>query len=112
MSKEGTVFEPSSAYSQEQNGVSERGGRAIMDKTRATMVDGNIDDDLWPKAILAITHVKNVWPTEALEGSNPHEIHFKRPPDISHLRVLGSTVYVFIHQEERNLKSEKFEVEP
>lgn len=109
MSKEGIIFEPSAPYSQEQNGVSKRVGRTIMDMARATILDGNIDDDLWPEIILAMTYVKNVRPTSSLEDKNPHEVHFNKAPELSHLRVLGSTVYVFIHEEERNLKSEKFE---
>lgn len=80
-----------------------------MDMAHATILDGNIDDDLWPEIILAMTHVKNVRPTSSLEDKNPHEVHFNKTPELSHLRVLGSTVYVFIHEEERNLKSEKFE---
>lgn len=45
----------------------------------------------------------------ALEGENPHQALFDKPPNVNNLRVLGSTVYVFIHEEERNLKSEKIE---
>lgn len=33
----------------------------------------------------------------------------KSQPDIQHLRVLGSTVYVLLHDEERPLKSEKWD---
>lgn len=59
--------------------------------------------------MLAMTQVKNVRPMEIFGGKSPHEAHFKRSQNINHLRVLGSTVYVFIHEEERTLKSEKFE---
>ncbi len=55
-----------------------------------------------------MTQVKNVRPTNALKGGNPHQALHNSPPSVNHLRVLGSTVYVFIHKEERNLKSEKF----
>lgn len=60
LTNEGIIFEPSAPYSQEQNGVSERGGRTIMDMTRATILEGNINDDLWPEVVLAMTHVKNI----------------------------------------------------
>ncbi len=53
--------------------------------------------------------VQNVRPTYLLEDKNPYEVHFNKAPEISHLQVLGSTVYVFIYEEEQNLKSEKFE---
>ena len=38
--KEGITFEPSAPHSQEQNGVSERTGRTIMDMTRCTIIEG------------------------------------------------------------------------
>lgn len=54
-----------------------------------------------------MTYIKNLRPTNALQGLSPHQELFKTPPNLAHLRVLGSTVYVLIH-EERELKSENF----
>ncbi len=31
-----------------------------MDMTKATILEENIDDDLWPEIIFAMTQVKNV----------------------------------------------------
>lgn len=108
--KQGIVFEPSAPYSQEENGVSERMGRTIMDMVRATILEGNIDDLLWPEIVLAMTHIKNIRPTRSLKGSiSPYEMQNKKLPNLHHLRVLGSTVYVFLHEEERSLKSAKWE---
>ena len=107
--KKGITFEPSAPYSQEQNGgVSERMGRTIMDMTRATILEGSLDDELWPEIVLAMTYVKNVRPTKALGGENPYNAQQKIHPDIQHFRVLGSTVYVLLREEERALKSEKW----
>ena len=72
-----------------------------MDMTRATILEGNIDDELWPELVLAMTYVKNSRPTKALQNLSPHEA-------LTHLRILGSIVYVFLHEEERSLKSEKW----
>lgn len=79
-----------------------------MDMARATIIEGDLDDIFWPEVLLAMTYTKNVRPTTALEGGNPYEKQFNCPPNVSHLRILGSTVYVLIHEEERDLKSEKF----
>ena len=109
--KEGITFEPSAPYSQEQNGVSERTGRTIMDMTRCTIIAGGIPDYLWTEVVLAMVHTKNVRPTNALSGKTPFEIYESKSPPLNHLRVLGSTVYVLIHEEERkgaNSKSAKF----
>lgn len=109
LKKEGIIFEPSAPYSQEQNGVSELVGRIIMDMTRATILEGNLCDDLWPEIVLAMTYIKNIRPTKALEGnSSPYYAQHQKDPDINHLRILGSTVYVLLHEEERDLKSEKW----
>ena len=79
-----------------------------MDMTRATILEGNIDDDLWPELVLAMTYVENNRPTRALQNLSPYETYTHELPDLSHLQVLGSTVYVFLHEEERTLKSEKW----
>ena len=81
-----------------------------MDMTRATILEGNIDDELWPEIVLAMTYIKNNRPTKALpSNSTPHEVQNpENTTDVSHLRVLGSTVYVFLHGEERSRKSEKW----
>lgn len=110
LTKQGIVFEPSAPYSQEENGVSERTGRTIMDMVRATILEGGIDDNLWPEIVLAMTHVKNLRPTRALKDSmSPIEMQDQALPTLQHLRILGSNVYVFLHEEERSLKSAKWE---
>ena len=82
-----------------------------MDMTRCTIIAGGIPDYLWTEVVLAMVHTKNVRPTNALSGKTPFEIYESKSPPLNHLRVLGSTVYVLIHEEERkgaNSKSAKF----
>ena len=80
LSKEGIIFKLSAPYSQELNGLSERTGRTIIDMTRVTILKGNIDDDLWPEIVLAMTHVKNLRPTSALKGNNSHRTRERAKP--------------------------------
>ncbi len=62
-----------------------------------------------PEIILAMAYIKNNGPTRALpSNTTPHEAQSQEATDISHLRVLGSKVYVFLHEEERSWKSEKW----
>ena len=81
-----------------------------MDMTRATILEGNIDDELWPEIVLAMTYIKNNCPTKTLpSNSTPHKVQSQEnTTDMSHLRVLDSTVYVFLHGDERSRKSEKW----
>ena len=85
----GIIFEPSSPYSQEENGVSERTGRTIMEMVRVTILEGGIDDTLWPEVVLAMTHVKNLRPTRALEGAiSTIKKQENTQPSLQHLRVI------------------------
>lgn len=71
---------------------------------RVLILEENINNDLWLKIIRAITQVKNVRPTNALERGNPHLVLFNSLPNVNHPRVLGSMVYVFIYEKKQNLK--------
>lgn len=95
MLAKGILFEPSAPYSQEENGISERKGRTLMERVRSTIIAGGIPDELWPKVLLAMTHVSNLLPTSALNGCSPFEFSTLSLPNLQHLRVLGSTIYVF-----------------
>lgn len=55
-----------------------------------------------------MTYVKNLRPTKVLQGLSPYQELLKTLPNLAHLRVLGSTVYVLIYKEKREFKSEKF----
>ena len=98
--EQGITFETASPYSQDENGVAERMGRTIIDMTRCSVIAGDIPDYLWAEVVLAMVHTKNVRPTNALAGKTPYEI-FEKSPKLDHLRILGSTVYALIHEEER-----------
>lgn len=107
MQKEGIIFEPSVLYSQEQNGVSKQTRKTIMDMTRATILERNINNDLWPKLIFAMTYVKNNGLTRAVQNLSPHEAYTYELPNLSFFQILGFTVYIFLHEEEQTLKSKK-----
>lgn len=56
-----------------------------------------------------MTHVSNLLSTFSLNGLSPHKAFTGLPPQLSHLKILGSTVYVFIYEKERKAKSAKWE---
>lgn len=58
-----------------------------MDMTRATILEGNVDNDLWPELVLAITYVKNSWPTKALQNLSSYKALIRDHRDISHLQI-------------------------
>ena len=108
--KQGITFETSALYSQEENGVSERKRRTIMDMMRATIVESGIDDNLRPEIVLAMTYIKNLQPTRALKGLiSLIEMANQALPELHHLFILGSNIYVFLHKGKQSLKSANWE---
>lgn len=67
MQEQEIKFEPSAPYSQEQNKLAERKGQILIDCVRSTILEGAIIDNLWPKILLAMTHVSNLLPTFSLD---------------------------------------------
>ena len=79
-----------------------------MEMARVFIIEGEIDDFFWPKVILVMTYVKNLRPMKALQNLRLYHKLSKTLPNLAYLRVLGLTVYVLIHEEECEFKSEKF----
>lgn len=57
---QGIVFEPLASYSQKENRVSEKTSQTIMEMMRAKILEGEIENILWPEVVLTMTHIKNV----------------------------------------------------
>jgi transposase InsO family protein len=109
--QKGIVLETTIAYTPQLNGVAERMNRTLMDKTRAMLLDGNVDKKLWSEAIGAAAYVINRSPTNALKGNKtPAELWYGEKPDVRKLRVFGCDAYRFIPKEKRgklDARSEK-----
>ncbi len=117
LTNQGIIFESSAPYSQEENGVFKRTGPTIMEMVRATILEGGMDDTLWSEVVLAMIHIKNLHLTQALERSispvkiEKKDLPNKDLPNLYHLHILGSIVYVFLYKEKRTLKSVKWDAE-
>ena len=98
LSKE-IMFESSTSYSQEENRIAERKGRTLMERVRCTIIGGGIPDKLWPEILLTITYISNLLPTSSLHDISPFEVSAQNLPNLQHLGILRSTVYVFIYEE-------------
>lgn len=83
--KKKITFEPSAFYFQEQNSIFERIKRIIIDITKATILEGNINDDLWSELVLVMTYIKNSHLIKALDNLSPHEVHFYKQLSLTYL---------------------------
>jgi hypothetical protein len=97
----GVLHETTAPYSPDQNGVSERANRTIMERTKAILADTKLDKVLWMEIAATVVYLKNRSPTTSLEGKTPYEAWFGRKPNLSHLRIVGTIAYIHIPKERR-----------
>src|SRR5436190_6502588 len=97
----GIKHEVTAPYSPEQNGVAERANRTILERTKAILADTELPKKLWMEIASTVVHLKNRSPTKSLKGKTPYEAWNGKKPDLSYLRILGSTVYVHVSKDTR-----------
>jgi hypothetical protein len=96
----GITFEPSAPYTQNQNGVSERAIRTIVEKARSILLNAKLSKGFWEEAVRTAVYLKNRSPTRAVD-STPYQAWTGQTPELGHLRPFGCDVYTFIHADLR-----------
>jgi hypothetical protein len=97
LAEEGIVREVSAPYSQQQNGLSERCNRSVMDPARSMLKHAGMPNKFWAEAVSTAVYIKNRLPTRATPDSTPFERWNRKKPDISHLRTFGCLAFAWIH---------------
>ena len=88
-------------HNPQQNGVAERNNKTIMGATRAMLHDQGLPIHLWAEACNTAVYVKNHCPHRVLDMSTPEEAFSGKKPDISHLKIFCSLVYIHVTKDAR-----------
>jgi len=88
-------------YNPQQNGMSERMNRTLIETTRCMIEESKMDKTYWLEAMMTATKLRNVISTKTLNYKSPHELVMGRPPKLSHLRIFGTMCYAHIPSEKR-----------
>lgn len=101
-------------YNPQMNGVAERLNRTLVERARAMLFASDVEWKFWNEAVLTANYLKNRSPTRAFGrqfiDKTPAEIWYGSKPDLSIVRIFGSTCYNHIPSENRkklNSKSDK-----
>lgn len=101
-------------YNPQMNSIAERLNRTLMERARAMLHASGVDWKFWNEAVITANYLKNRCPTKAFGkqfvDKTPAEIWFGAKPDLSIIKVFGSTCYNHIPTENRkklDTKSEK-----
>lgn len=81
-------------YTPQQNGVSERMNRTIMDKVRSMLHETGLGAEFWAEAASTAVYVINRSPGSAINFDIPEELWSGSEPRYEHLRRFGCVSYV------------------
>ena len=99
LKNEGIRHERTVPKTPEQNGVSERMNRTLVEMARS-MLQGQ-SRKLWAEAVNTAAYLRNRSPTNALDRKTPYEAMNGKKPDVSHLREFGCECFVHVPKDER-----------
>ena len=100
----GIALEFSVPHTPEQNGITKRTNQKILDKGRAIMKDTRAPDFLWVDPFSTVVYTMNQTISARAGEKTPFEAFFGRKPNVSHMRVWFSDIY--LHQP-KDLRAQK-----
>ncbi|KAK4397229.1 Retrovirus-related Pol polyprotein from transposon TNT 1-94 [Sesamum angolense] len=107
--EEGIEHQTTVSYNPQQNGVSERKNRTVMEMARSMLQEKHLPKAFWAEAVYTAVYLLNRCPTKAVQNMTPIEAWSGKKPSAKHLRVFGSICYVHIPIEKRHKLEEKTE---
>jgi len=95
----GTTHQTTVPDTPQRNVVAERLNRVLVELARTMMRHKDVDQDLWADVIKTEVYIKNRVTSRALPvGKTPFELWTRNKPNVSHMRVFGSTCWVVLHK--------------
>ena len=91
---DGTIHQTSCTDTPEQNGVTERKHRHIVETARSLMLSSSVPSELWGEAVLTGVRLISTIPSSYTSGLSPFKKLYGFPPDYSFFRVFGCTCFV------------------
>ena len=101
LSAEGISYEPAAPYTQNQNGVSERKIRTIVEQARTMLLEASLPECFWADTVATAFYILNRSPMKALAGKTPFKAWFGRQPNLAHLRHFGCDAYLHVPNAQR-----------
>jgi len=80
-------------YTPQQNGVSERKNKTIMEMVRCMLYEKKLPKQFWAETVNTTTYLLNRLPTRALKIKTPFEVWKGYKPFVQHLKVFGCVCY-------------------
>lgn len=94
-------------YTPQQNGVSERKNRTIMEMARCMLYEKGLPKEYWAEAANTAVFLLNRLPTKAVHGKTPFEAWYSYKPSLQNLKVFGCLCFTYVPQVKRDKLDKK-----
>lgn len=99
--EEGITRHFTTVYTPQQNVVSERLNRTVLEKVHSMLSESGLPGEFWAEAVNTAIYLVKLSPSSAINFSTPFELRHKRMADYSRLKIFGCTAYTLIPKEQR-----------
>lgn len=101
LKQQGIIHQKTNAYTPQQNGLSERMNRSLVEKARCLMFDAGLPKKFWAEAVNTSLYLRNRSVVAGLNNRSPYEVWTQKKPNLSHIRIFGSKVMTHVPKEKR-----------
>ena len=92
----------------QQNGVSERMNKTLVEKVRCMLSNAGLGKNFWAEAVTYAQHLVNRLPSSAINGKTPLEVWSGKPAtDYDTLHIFGSTAYYHVVESKLDPRAKK-----
>jgi hypothetical protein len=90
------------AQTPEQYSIAERKNRTLIEAVRTIAAETHVPSFLWDKLVSAAAFVQSRTATRALSRKTPFQKLYLKKPNVSELRIIGSSAQIWIPKEQQN----------
>ena len=86
LAQEGIISQLSSPGTPQQNGVSKRRNRTLLDMVRSMLSYSSLPESFWGYALETVAYILNLVPSKSV-SKTPTELWKGRKPSLNHIRI-------------------------
>ena len=100
LAQEGIISQLSSPGTPQQNGVSERRNRTLLDMVRSMLSYSSLPESFWGYALETAAYILNLVPSKSV-SKTPTKLWKGRKPSLNHIRIWGALAHVLVQKQQK-----------
>lgn len=93
LAKNGIRRRLSVAHTPQQNGVSERKNRTLVEMARCQLIQSKLSPSFWAEAVSTANYIRNRCPSKSLNEQTPYFLWNKKHPTATHFKIFGCKAF-------------------